>query len=54
MAALFCAVVAAQKNRRDLVEFLRILPMSPESKSMALEIYRGVSQQDQERDPYAR
>ncbi len=43
MAALFCAVVAAQKSRGSLPEFLRILPVSPASKSMALETYRGVS-----------
>ena len=36
MAALFCAMVAAQKTRRPLPEFLRILPVSPEIKSMAL------------------
>ena len=41
MAALFCAVVAARKNRRDLPAFLRILPLSPEIKTMALESYRG-------------
>ena len=40
MAALFCAVVAAQKSRRSLAEFLRILPVSSEMKSMALESYR--------------
>ena len=37
MAALFCAVVAARKSRRSLPEFLRILPVSPEMKSMALD-----------------
>ncbi len=42
MAALFCAVVAARKSRRSLPEFLRILPLSPEMKSMALKSYRGV------------
>ena len=36
MAALFCAVVAAQKSRRSLPEFLRILPVRPELKDMAL------------------
>ena len=37
MAALVCAVVAARKTRRPLPEFLRILPVRPELKSMALE-----------------
>ena len=46
MAALFCAVVAAQRSRRSLQEFLRILPVSPKSKSMALECYRGVFEND--------
>ena len=41
MVALFCAVVAAQKSRRSLPEFLRILPMSSKSKSMALEVIEG-------------
>ena len=36
MAALFCAMVAARKTRRSLPEFLRILPVSPQMKSMAL------------------
>ncbi len=40
MAALFCAIVAAQKGHRSLPEFLRILPVSPEIKSMALQNYR--------------
>ena len=47
MVALFCAVVAARKSRRSLPEFLRILPMSPEMKSVALESYRGVFEHDQ-------
>ena len=47
MAALFCAMVAAQKTRRNLPAFLRILPVSPEIKAMALESYRGVFEQDQ-------
>ena len=47
MAALFCAFVAARKSRRSLPEFLRILPVSPEMKSMALESYRGVFEHDQ-------
>ena len=34
MAALFCALVAAQKSRRSLLKFLRILPVSPKSKSV--------------------
>ena len=37
MTALFCAMVAARKSRRSLPEFLRILPVSPEIKSMAME-----------------
>ncbi len=36
MAALFCAMVAGRKTRRSLPEFLRILPVSPQMKSMAL------------------
>ena len=47
VAALFCAVVAALKSRGSLAEFLRVLPVSSESKSMALESYRGVFEQDQ-------
>ena len=47
MAALFCAVVAARKSRRNLPAFLRILPVSPEMKTMVLEGYRDVSEQDQ-------
>ena len=47
MAALFCAMVAARKSRRSLPAFLRILPVSPEIKTMALENYRGVFEQDQ-------
>ena len=47
MTALFCAVVAAQKTRRSLPEFLRILPVSPMIKSMALESYRGVFEHDE-------
>ena len=45
MAALFCAVVAAQKSRRSLLKFLRILPINPKIKSVALESYRGVFEQ---------
>lgn len=37
LAALFCAMVAAQKGQRSLSEYLRILPVSPEIKSMALQ-----------------
>ena len=36
MAALFCAMVAAQKTRRSLLKFLRISADSSKIKSMAL------------------
>ena len=36
MAALFCALVVAQKGRSSLEEMLRILPVSPAIKYMAL------------------
>jgi len=36
MTALLCAIVATQKCQRGLLEFLKILPLSPELKSMAL------------------
>ncbi len=41
MAALFCAIVAAQKSERSLPEFLRILPVSPEIKMMAMQSFAG-------------
>ena len=41
MAALFCAMVAAHKGYGSLSEFLRILPVSPEIKSMALQTCVG-------------
>lgn len=36
MAALFCAIVTAQKSRESLADVLRILPVSREAKSMVL------------------
>ncbi len=43
MAAVFCAMVAARKSQRSLPEFLRILPVSPKIKFMALQGYLGAS-----------
>ncbi len=36
MATLFCAIVAARKSHRSLEEMLRIIPVSPAIKAMAL------------------
>ena len=45
MAALFCAVVVAQKSRKSLLKFLRILPVAPRSSPWRLESDRGVFEQ---------
>lgn len=39
MAALFCAMVAARKSRNSLPEYLRILPVNPRMKQMALDVW---------------
>ena len=44
MAALFCAIVVAQKSQRSLPEYLQLLPLSPEIKSMALQSYQSMEQ----------
>ena len=36
MATLFCAMVAARKGHNSMRDMLRILPISPEIKAMAL------------------
>ena len=40
MAALFCAIVAARCGKQSLPQMLRILPVSPEIKTMALRCAR--------------
>ncbi len=39
MTVLLCTLVAAQKCKTGLPEFLKIVPLSPELKSMALRKY---------------
>ena len=44
MAALFCAMVAAQKNSRALEEYFRVLPLRPRVALMALSCRRKATE----------
>ncbi len=45
MAALFCAMVAARKGQKSLPDYLRILPVNPRIKQIALDVWPAAEQE---------